>query len=57
MPTSAMLHSGSSGVIGDGPFAGILAIYQTADARLDLALEIFSMPRIDAGRCLAAGQC
>lgn len=32
LPTEALFHSGDSVVIADGPFAGIEAIYQTADA-------------------------
>ncbi len=52
MPLDAMFHSGDSVVITDGPFAGIEAIYQTADAdrRAFILLEILSKPvsmRID----------
>lgn len=32
LQSEAMFHSGDSVVIADGPFAGIEAIYQTADA-------------------------
>jgi transcriptional antiterminator RfaH len=47
-----MFHSGDSVVIADGPFAGIEAIYQTADAehRAFILLEILAKPvsmRID----------
>ena len=56
MPTEAMFHSGDSVVITDGPFAGIEAIYQTADAerRAFILLEILAKPvtmQIDTG-CL-----
>jgi transcriptional antiterminator RfaH len=46
MPMDAMFHSGDSVVITDGPFAGIEAIYQTADAdrRAFILLEILSKP-------------
>ena len=52
LPTQAMFHSGDSVVIADGPFAGIEAIYQTADAerRSFILLEVLSKPvsmRID----------
>ena len=52
MPTEAIFHSGDSVVITDGPFAGIEAIYQTADAerRAFILLEVFDKPvsmRID----------
>lgn len=52
LPTEAMFHSGNSVVITDGPFAGIEAIYQTADAerRAFILLEILAKPvlmRID----------
>ena len=52
MPTEAMFHSGDSVVITDGPFAGIEAVYQTADAerRSFILLEVLSKPvsvRID----------
>ena len=55
LPTEAMFHSGDSVVIADGPFAGIEAIYQTADAerRAFILLEILAKPvsmHIDAGR-------
>lgn len=60
MPMDAMFHSGDSVVITDGPFAGIEAIYQTADAgrRAFILLEILSKPvsmQIDAGRLRKAG--
>lgn len=60
LPTQAMFHSGDSVVITDGPFAGIEAIYQTADAecRAFILLEILSKPvsmHIDAGRLRKAG--
>jgi transcriptional antiterminator RfaH len=60
LPTEAMFHSGDSVVIADGPFAGIEAIYQTADAecRAFILLEILSKPvsmHIDAGRLRKAG--
>jgi len=60
MPLDAMFHSGDSVVITDGPFAGIEAIYQTADAdrRAFILLEILSKPvsmQIDAGRLRKAG--
>jgi len=60
MPTEAMFHSGDSVVITDGPFAGIEAIYQTADAerRAFILLEILAKPvsmHIDAGRLRKAG--
>lgn len=46
MPTEAMFHSGDSVVITEGPFAGIEAIYQTADpdCRALILLEILSKP-------------
>ena len=52
MPTEAMFHSGDSVVVTDGPFTGIEAIYQTADAerRAFILLEILAKPvsmRID----------
>lgn len=55
LPTEAMFHSGDSVVIIDGPFAGIEAIYQTADAerRALILLEILSKPvsmKIDPGQ-------
>ncbi len=55
LPTEAMFNSGDSVVIADGPFAGIEAIYQTADAerRAFILLEILAKPvslHIDAGR-------
>lgn len=55
LPTEAMFHSGDSVVITDGPFAGIEAIYQIADAerRAVILLEILTKPvwmHIDAGR-------
>jgi transcriptional antiterminator RfaH len=60
MPLDAMFHSGDSVVITEGPFAGIEAIYQTADAdrRAFILLEILSKPvsmQIDAGRLRRAG--
>lgn len=55
MPTEAMFHRGDSVLITDGPFAGIEAIYQTADAahRAFILLEILSKPvsmQIEAGQ-------
>jgi transcriptional antiterminator RfaH len=60
MPLDAMFHSGDSVVITDGPFTGIEAIYQTADAdrRAFILLEILSKPvsmQIDTGRLRKAG--
>ena len=60
MPLYAMFHSGDSVVVTDGPFAGIEAIYQTADAerRAFILLEILSKPvsmQIDTGRLRKAG--
>ncbi len=60
MPLDALFHSGDSVVIADGPFAGIEAIYQTADAdrRAFILLEILSKPvsmQIDTGRLRKAG--
>ena len=60
LPTEAMFQSGDSVVIADGPFAGIEAIYQTADAerRAFILLEILAKPvsmHIDAGRLRKAG--
>lgn len=60
LPTEAMFQSGDSVVIADGPFEGIEAIYQTADAerRAFILLEILAKPvsmRIDAGRLRKAG--
>jgi len=60
LPTEAMFHSGDSVVITDGPFAGIEAIYQTADAerRAFILLEILAKPvsmHIDARRLRKAG--
>ena len=60
LPMDAMFHSGDAVVITDGPFAGIEAIYQTADAerRAFILLEILSKPvsmQIDAGRLRKAG--
>ena len=59
-PAEAMFTSGDSVVITDGPFAGIEAIYQTADAeqRAFILLNILSKPvpmQIDAGRLRKAG--
>lgn len=60
MPTEAMFQSGDSVVITDGPFAGIEAIYQTADAerRAFILLEILNKPvpmQIDTGHLRKAG--
>lgn len=60
LPTKAMFHNGDSVIIADGPFAGIEAIYQTADAdrRAFILLEILAKPvsmHIDAGRLRKAG--
>lgn len=60
LPTEVMFHSGDSVVITDGSFAGIEAIYQTADAerRAFILLEILAKPvsmHIDAGRLRKAG--
>jgi transcriptional antiterminator RfaH len=60
MPQDTMFHSGDSVVITDGPFSGIEAIYQTADAarRAFILLEILNKPvsmQIDAGRLRKAG--
>ena len=60
MPLDAMFHNGDLVVITDGPFAGIEAIYQTADAdrRAFILLEILSKPvsmQIDPGRLRKAG--
>jgi transcriptional antiterminator RfaH len=60
LPAEAMFASGDSVVITDGSFAGIEAIYQTADAerRAFILLEILSKPvpmQIDAGRLRRAG--
>lgn len=60
MPTEAIFHSGDSVVIADGPFAGIEAIFQTADAerRAFILLEILAKPvsmHIDGGRLRKAG--
>lgn len=60
MPLDAMFHSGDSVIITDGPFAGIEAIYQTADAdrRAFILLEILSKPvsmQIDTGLLRKAG--
>ena len=60
LPTEAMFQSGDSVIIADGPFAGIDAIYQTADAerRAFILLEILAKPvsmHIDAGRLRKAG--
>ena len=54
-PTEAMFKPGEAVVITDGPFAGIEAIFQTADAerRAMILLEILSKPvrmQIDTGR-------
>jgi len=60
LPTEAMFQTGESVVITDGPFAGIEAIYQTADAerRAFILLEILSKPvsmQIHTGRLRKAG--
>lgn len=60
LPTEAMFHSGDLVVIADGPFAGVEAIYQTADAerRAFILLEILAKPvsmHIDAGRLRKTG--
>ena len=60
LPPEAMFQTGDSVVITDGPFAGIEAIYQTADAerRAFILLEILAKPvsmQIDAGRLRKAG--
>lgn len=60
LPTEAMFQTGDSVVISDGPFAGIEAIYQTANAerRAFILLEILAKPvsmHIDAGRLRKAG--
>jgi transcriptional antiterminator RfaH len=60
MPLDSMFHSGDSVVVADGPFTGIEAIYQTADAerRAFILLEILSKPvsmQIDTGRLRKAG--
>jgi transcriptional antiterminator RfaH len=60
MTLDAMFHSGDAVIITDGPFAGIEAIYQTADAdrRAFILLEILSKPvsmQIDTGRLRKAG--
>jgi len=54
MPTEAMFQSGEAVLITSGPFAGIEAIYQTADAerRAVILLNILSKPvtmALDAG--------
>ena len=59
-PAEAMFQSGDAVVITDGPFAGIEATYQTADAerRAFILLEILSKPvpmQIDVGRLRKAG--
>ena len=60
LPTEAMFQTGDAVVIADGPFAGIEAIYQTADAerRAFILLEILAKPvsmQIDTGRLRKAG--
>jgi transcriptional antiterminator RfaH len=60
MPAETMFRDGESVVIAEGPFAGIEAIYQTADAehRALILLEILSKPvsmQIDAGLLRKAG--
>ncbi len=59
-PAEAMFVSGDAVVITDGPFAGLEAIYQTADSerRAFILLEILNKPvpmQIDAGRLRKAG--
>jgi len=60
LPAEALFTSGDSVVITDGPFAGIDAIYQTADAErrafilLDILSKLVPM-QIDAGRLRKAG--
>lgn len=59
-PTEAMFKPGEAVVITDGPFAGIEAIFQTADAerRAMILLEILSKPvrmQIDSARLRKAG--
>jgi transcription elongation factor/antiterminator RfaH len=59
-PAEAMFKPGQAVVITDGPFAGIEAIFQTADAerRAMILLEILSKPvrmRIDSGHLRKAG--
>jgi len=60
MPPDAMFHSGDSVVIADGPFAGIEAIYQTADAerRAILLLAVMNKslsPQIDVAQLRKTG--
>ena len=60
MPTSVLFQAGDPVIVTDGPFAGIEAIYQTADAerRAFILLEILCKPvsiRIDAGQLRKAG--
>jgi transcriptional antiterminator RfaH len=62
MPLDPIFHCGDSVVIADGPFAGIEAIFQTADAdaerRALILLEILCKPgsmQIEAGRLRKAG--
>lgn len=60
MPLDAMFHSSDSVIITDGPFAGIEAIYQTADAerRAMILLNILCKPvrmRIDSVKLRKAG--
>jgi transcriptional antiterminator RfaH len=59
-PTEAMFKPGEAVVITDGPFAGIEAIFQMADAerRAMVLLEILSKPvsmQIDSGQLRKAG--
>ena len=59
-PTESMFKQGEAVMIADGPFAGIEAIFQTADAerRAMILLEILSKPvrmQIDSGRLRKAG--
>ncbi|HJW57972.1 MAG TPA: transcription/translation regulatory transformer protein RfaH [Burkholderiaceae bacterium] len=60
MPIETMFHNGDSVVITSGPFAGIEAIYQTADAErralilLDILSRRVSM-KIDTSRLRKAG--
>ena len=46
MPLHAMLHSGDSVVITEGPFAGIEGIYQIAEGerRVMVLIELMSKP-------------
>ena len=60
MPANGMFNNGDTVMIADGPFAGLEAIYQTADAeqRAFILLEILSNPvsmQIEAVRLRKAG--